>query len=65
LAEEAAQIGLTDRLRITFKDGSIIHQRLSGNAPELRCYTESSTADRVAALNAAVLSMIREPALVG
>lgn len=33
----------TDGLRIHFRDGNIIHIRPSGNAPELRCYTESDT----------------------
>ena len=32
---------LTDGLRLTFKNGDIIHLRPSGNAPELRCYVES------------------------
>jgi phosphomannomutase len=31
----------TDGLRITLKDGLIIHLRPSGNAPELRCYAEA------------------------
>ena len=31
----------TDGLRITLADGMIVHLRPSGNAPELRCYTES------------------------
>ena len=30
----------TDGLRITLVDGSIVHFRPSGNAPELRCYAE-------------------------
>lgn len=34
-----------DGLRMVFRDGHIIHIRPSGNAPELRCYTESSAAD--------------------
>ncbi len=32
-----------DGLRITLTDGSIIHYRPSGNAPELRCYTEAKS----------------------
>lgn len=32
---------MTDGLRVTFATGDIVHLRLSGNAPELRCYTES------------------------
>ena len=33
-----------DGLRFTFANGDIIHLRPSGNAPELRCYTESTSA---------------------
>ncbi|ANI82291.1 phosphomannomutase [Kosakonia oryzae] len=33
----------TDGVRLTLDDGSIIHLRPSGNAPELRCYAESSS----------------------
>ncbi|MFH4508494.1 phosphomannomutase [Vibrio alginolyticus] len=34
---------VTDGLRIILECGDIIHLRASGNAPELRCYVESST----------------------
>jgi phosphomannomutase len=33
----------TDGLRITFQEEQVIHLRPSGNAPELRCYTEASS----------------------
>ncbi|MDX7686075.1 phosphomannomutase [Aeromonas caviae] len=39
-----AAIDITDGLRMKLKDGSIIHLRPSGNAPELRCYAESDNA---------------------
>ncbi|MCK5819847.1 MAG: phosphomannomutase [Psychromonas sp.] len=39
---EIKSIVETDGLRITLKDGLIIHLRPSGNAPELRCYAEAS-----------------------
>lgn len=32
----------TDGLRLQFVDGDIVHLRPSGNAPELRCYAEST-----------------------
>ena len=32
-----------DGLRITFKNKEVVHLRRSGNAPELRCYTETSS----------------------
>lgn len=40
----------TDGLRVTFSSGDIVHLRPSGNAPELRCYTESGTPGRAEAL---------------
>nr|WP_279615352.1 phosphomannomutase [Photobacterium angustum] len=39
-------IDTTDGLRINFDSGNVIHFRPSGNAPELRCYAESSSVDR-------------------
>lgn len=60
LAGKATAFDTTDGLRITFHRGDIIHLRPSGNAPELRCYTESTTPERAATLNEAVLEMIRE-----
>ena len=35
-----------DGMRFEFASGDVIHYRPSGNAPELRCYTEASTAER-------------------
>lgn len=32
----------TDGLRLTFKSGDVVHLRPSGNAPELRCYSEAN-----------------------
>ena len=45
-AGNSADIDSTDGLRVTFASGDIVHLRLSGNAPELRCYAESDTPDR-------------------
>jgi phosphomannomutase len=36
----------TDGLRMTFANDDIVHLRPSGNAPELRCYTESDSVER-------------------
>ncbi|MGF7153845.1 phosphomannomutase [Novosphingobium gossypii] len=58
LAGEAVAFDVTDGLRITFAGGDIIHLRPSGNAPELRCYTEAATPERSAELNGQVLAMI-------
>jgi phosphomannomutase len=39
-----------DGMRFEFTNGDVIHYRPSGNAPELRCYTEASTTERADAL---------------
>jgi len=43
----ARSISDIDGLRVTLEDGSVIHLRPSGNAPEMRCYVEAK--DEVAA----------------
>lgn len=60
IAGAADTIDTTDGLRIHFDAGDIIHLRPSGNAPELRCYTESDTAERAAWLNEQSLQLIAE-----
>ncbi|MBA4755764.1 MAG: phosphomannomutase [Sphingobium sp.] len=60
LAGEADGIDRTDGLRIHFAGGDIIHLRPSGNAPELRCYTESGSVERAASLNAQALALVRD-----
>lgn len=42
----ADQVSDIDGLRFELSSGDVIHYRPSGNAPELRCYTEASTAER-------------------
>ena len=49
----------TDGARIVFATGDIVHLRPSGNAPEFRCYTESSSERRAGEINRAALGMIR------
>jgi phosphomannomutase len=39
-------VSTIDGLRYELTSGDVIHYRPSGNAPELRCYTEASTAAR-------------------
>ncbi len=46
-----SSIDTTDGLRITFSSNEILHLRPSGNAPELRCYTEAGSEDRAADMN--------------
>ena len=43
LCGQVAQLNQTDGLRITFESGDIVHFRPSGNAPELRCYSEATS----------------------
>jgi phosphomannomutase len=42
-AGEVVHANQIDGLRLTFGNGDIVHLRASGNAPELRCYTEAET----------------------
>lgn len=48
-----------DGLRITFASGEIVHLRPSGNAPELRCYTEADTGARARELNESVMNVLQ------
>ena len=43
---EISSIDFSDGVRITFVEEDIVHLRPSGNAPEFRCYTESSSKKR-------------------
>jgi phosphomannomutase len=58
IAGKLAAVDVTDGLRMTFANEDIIHLRPSGNAPEFRCYTESSSRRRVLELNRACLKII-------
>jgi phosphomannomutase len=49
----------TDGVRVTLRDQSVIHLRPSGNAPELRCYTESDTELEAKKLNAYCLEQMK------
>lgn len=60
LAGAADGIDRTDGLRIHFAGGDIIHLRPSGNAPELRCYTESDSVERAVTLNGQALALVRD-----
>ena len=43
---KVAQINTTDGLRIGLDNGSTIHLRPSGNAPEMRCYVEAHSPEK-------------------
>lgn len=47
---------LTDGCRLTFADNVIVHFRQSGNAPELRCYSEARSVERATEVNAQALA---------
>ncbi len=55
---QVAHIDLTDGLRITFQSSDVVHLRPSGNAPELRCYTEADSAVQARQLNAECLGIL-------
>jgi phosphomannomutase len=53
-----ASIDTMDGVRASLESGDILHLRLSGNAPELRCYAEASTPGRAALLCRECLEII-------
>ncbi|MEI5639552.1 MULTISPECIES: phosphomannomutase [unclassified Pseudoalteromonas] len=57
--DEAYELDLTDGLRIVLKSGDVVHLRPSGNAPELRCYAESSSDEKAKSIVAATFSLIQ------
>ena len=52
-------LDLTDGARMTFESGDIVHFRPSGNAPEFRCYTESSSAEEAMRINRVALEKLQ------
>lgn len=60
LAGDPVSVDETDGMRISFASGDIIHLRPSGNAPELRCYSEAETVERARTLNAGALAIVRD-----
>lgn len=53
-----ATIDTTDGVRITFANGEIAHLRPSGNAPELRAYTEADSQERAWEMNRQSLELL-------
>ena len=54
----ASHIDSTDGIRITLQNEEVVHIRPSGNAPELRCYTESDSARNAQVLNQRAMKRI-------
>ncbi|OYZ25473.1 MAG: hypothetical protein B7Y31_13820 [Novosphingobium sp. 16-62-11] len=48
----------TDGYRMSFANGAVVHLRPSGNAPELRCYTEAQSEADAKDLNARALAHV-------
>ena len=60
IAGAVVGIDLTDGIRMSCADGGVLHLRRSGNAPELRCYSEASDAVRAREINEAALKVVLE-----
>lgn len=58
IADRVTTIDYTDGVRFSFDNGEIVHLRPSGNAPELRCYTEAGSVERTAEMNRECLAII-------
>ncbi len=57
---QVESMDFTDGARITFKSDDIVHLRPSGNAPEFRCYTESSTDNQAVHNNNIALEIVEK-----
>ncbi|GFO71083.1 phosphomannomutase [Bathymodiolus japonicus methanotrophic gill symbiont] len=57
--EPAAGSDFTDGVRVTLANDEVVHLRASGNAPELRCYTEADSYSRAKALNELCIQHMR------
>jgi phosphomannomutase len=53
-----AAVDHTDGIRMTLANGDVIHLRASGNAPELRAYTEAGSPEQAQALNQRCLALL-------
>jgi phosphomannomutase len=51
-------LNLIDGVRMSFANGRVIHLRGSGNAPELRCYTEAETTAVAELMNSRSLALV-------
>jgi phosphomannomutase len=53
-----ASVNLIDGVRMHFSNGRVIHLRGSGNAPELRCYTEAEAPAVAETISRAALALV-------
>lgn len=56
---ELESINYTDGLRMTFKNQDVLHLRPSGNAPELRCYSESTSYQQAKSINQQCMNILK------
>lgn len=57
-AGEVRELDTSDGVRMTLASGEILHLRMSGNAPELRCYCEAADEPRATRLMARALARV-------
>lgn len=57
---KAVSVDVTDGVRVTLENDDIVHLRPSGNAPELRCYTEASSIEMASKLNHSCMEAMRK-----
>ncbi|MCF2919859.1 phosphomannomutase [Pseudoalteromonas sp. APAL1] len=62
--EHKHKIDLTDGVRILIENDDIIHIRMSGNAPELRCYSESSSLEQAHKLLYSSLCLLKSKSFI-
>jgi len=55
---DVKSMDFTDGVRMTFASDDVVHVRPSGNAPEFRVYTESSTEERAVANNETAVAIV-------
>lgn len=51
-------VDTTDGIRIGLNSGEVVHLRPSGNAPELRCYTEAASEKRAVEMSKTCLTLL-------
>jgi len=57
-----ATVDLTDGLRVMLQNGGLVHMRPSGNAPEMRIYSEAATEALARGLIAKTIERVRQTA---
>ncbi|HCS13856.1 MAG TPA: phosphomannomutase, partial [Zetaproteobacteria bacterium] len=55
---KVVSVDATDGIRVSFASDEVVHLRPSGNAPELRCYTEAASEARAVAMNKAGIELL-------